>query len=175
MGVPSPLKTKRMPIFASKFDAENNPEQRLDEEEEEDEDYLAMHPSWCVVTVPSQEYLPPTQSTMRTALSAMSNQKEMVAKPVKKKKKKRRYLRGNPFPPRTSLPLTKVSVPKREIRKYPIFAHCKNSIPKTEWPEVEIQPLSSSERTSVTSSKISLDDVDGEIQRLVQESSGLTG
>ena len=65
-------------------------------------------------------------------------------------------VRDKKIKPRTPLPLTRVSVPKKAIRRYPLFDHCKSSIKKTELPDVKIQPLASSETSSTVSSHLEL-------------------
>lgn len=54
-------------------------------------------------------------------------------------------------PKRTPLPLTRVSVPKKAVRRIPLFDHCSSSIKKTDLPEVTMQPILSSENTSIAS------------------------
>jgi len=57
---------------------------------------------------------------------------------------------------RETLTLTRVSVPKKAIRKYPIFEHCHSSINKRNLSDVQIQPISLSEESSKASSRVSI-------------------
>ena len=67
-------------------------------------------------------------------------------------RKRRRYKieKRNP-PERSTLVLTKVSVPKTAIRRLPVFDHCMQSIRKGSLPSVLMEPLQGSEHSSTTS------------------------
>ena len=91
-------------------------------------------------------------SERKTKMRALLPHETKQLKISRTARKRQRYKieKRNP-PERSTLVLTKVSVPKNATRKLPIFDHCMQSIRKGSFPNVLMEPLQGSEHSSTTS------------------------
>ena len=136
--VPSPLQTTRVRLYESSND--NKALKHTSKPKQTDTQHILA--TQDVQMQPADENLDVSASKTMYIRNGVVLSKSPVLKKFETSKTRKR----------TPLSLTRVGVPKKAVRKLPLFNHCLSSIKKTQLPDVTMKPITSSENTSTISS-----------------------